>query len=362
MSTEYPQPLWKLTLEGKDITANLAPRLMQLALTDDRGLEADQLDITLSDADQRLDIPARGVKIHLALGWSDSGLIDKGYYTVDEVEHSGTPDQLTIRARSADLREGITQTKERSWHATTVGAVVRKIADEHELEPVISDELAGAEIAHQDQQSESDANFLSRLAEMFDAICTVKADQLLFFKVARGKSASGQTFAEVVLTRASGDRHRFSVADREGCQCVCASYYDVKAGRKKTVTIKAEKEAGKDKVAASGDATRTLRHVYSCRASAARAAKSALDRSQRGVATFSLTLALGRPDIVPELPVRVSGWKPAIDGAGWRVAKVTHHLTTSGLTTDLELEMRAEPSEREEPETPDPAEAPDGSD
>lgn len=102
----YPQPLWRITLAGEDITQRIQPRLMQLTLTDNRGMEADQLDLTLDDSDGRLDIPTRGASIHLSLGWSDTGLIDKGSYTVDEVEHSGTPDQLTIRARSADLREG----------------------------------------------------------------------------------------------------------------------------------------------------------------------------------------------------------------------------------------------------------------
>lgn len=335
----YPQPLWRLTLASEDITQRIQPRLMQLTLTDNRGMEADQLDLTLDDSDGRLDIPTRGASIHLSLGWSDTGLIDKGSYTVDEVEHSGTPDQLTIRARSADLREGITTKKERSWHKTTAGAIVRTIAAENELLPSVSPDLEAQPVAHLDQTSESDANLLTRLAEMFDAVSTVKAGRLLFYKIGRGMTVSGKELGRVSITRKDGDRHRFSVADRDACTAVTASYYDTKAGKKAEVTIRREKGEDGEKLDHSGENTKTLRHTYANKANAMRAATAALDKAARGVSTFSLTLARGRPDLFPELPASVSGWKPAIDGTDWLLAKVTHRLSPSGLVTELELEI-----------------------
>lgn len=335
----YPQPLWRITLAGEDITQRIQPRLMQLTLTDNRGMEADQLDLTLDDSDGRLDIPTRGASIHLSLGWSDTGLIDKGSYTVDEVEHSGTPDQLTIRARSADLRQGITTKKERSWHQATVGAIVRTIAAENELLPSVSPDLEAQQVAHLDQTSESDANLLTRLAEMFDAVSTVKAGQLLFYKIGRGITVSGKELGRVSITRKDGDRHRFSVANRDACTAVTASYYDTKAGKKAEVTIRREKGEDGEKLDHSGENTKTLRHTYANKANAMRAATAALDKAARGVSTFSLTLARGRPDLFPELPASVSGWKPAIDGTDWLLSKVTHRLSPSGLVTELELEI-----------------------
>ncbi|MCL1861852.1 MAG: contractile injection system protein, VgrG/Pvc8 family [Proteobacteria bacterium] len=352
-AASYPRALWRLAIADKDLTIDLAPRLMQLTLTDNPGLEADQLDLTLSDADGLLDIPARGVRLSLALGRSDMGLLDKGSYTVDEVEHSGTPDQLTIRAHSADLRESLLTKKERSWHGTTLGAIVRKIAQEHKLKPAISPELEKAEVKHLDQQSESDASFLTRLALTYDAMATVKDSVLIFYAIGRGKTINGEPLPEVTVTRASGDRHRFSVSDREGCAGVSANYYDKQAGKQGTVTIREQdlkKGQQKDNVGgnaqAEGGKLKVLRHTYASRKNAARAAVSALKKALRGASTFSLSLALGRPDIVTELAATVSGWKPAIDGTRWRVAKVTHQLSGSGMTTDLELELRtAEPGE-----------------
>ena len=43
-------PAFSITIEGKDVTAALDARLMSLTLTDNRGFEADQLDLELDDA------------------------------------------------------------------------------------------------------------------------------------------------------------------------------------------------------------------------------------------------------------------------------------------------------------------------
>jgi phage protein D len=342
----------------EDLTGALDPRLMSLSLADNRGMEADQLDVTLSDADGKLDIPIRGVKLHLFLGWDDSGLVDKGIYTVDEIEYSGTPDQLTLRARSADLREGLATKKERSWHATTAGSIVKKIARENGLEPAVSGELEKEPVAHLDQQNESDANLLTRLSEMFDAVAAVKSGHLLFFRIGRGKSLSGKDFPVVRITRAEGDRHRFSVADREGCESVSAAYYDRATGKKQKVILRMEDLDIADRrthlkkipprLAVSARDTRALRHTYASRLNALRACRGELRKAKRGIATFAITLARGRPDIVPEYPVTVSGWKPAIDEADWLIRRVAHHLSGSGLTTELELELRpGEPNEND---------------
>nr|WP_241086840.1 hypothetical protein [Candidatus Vondammii sp. HM_W22] len=110
------QPAYQITINNEDITTRLSDRLISLTLTDKHGLEADQLDLTISDHDEQVNLPKRGVTIRCYIGWKDSPLVDKGSFTVDEVEHSGSPDKLTIRARSADFREGFKEQKEGSWH------------------------------------------------------------------------------------------------------------------------------------------------------------------------------------------------------------------------------------------------------
>ncbi len=58
--SQYPQPLCLLIVDGKDITHAIEKRLININLTDNRGMEADALDISLSDHDGALTIPPRG--------------------------------------------------------------------------------------------------------------------------------------------------------------------------------------------------------------------------------------------------------------------------------------------------------------
>lgn len=447
-----PAPAYRLVVDGADITGLIDGRLISLNLTDNGGMEADQLDIVLDDADGRLSLPPRGAEIRLAFGWEDEGLVDKGSYTVDEVRHNGAPDRLTIRARSADLRAGFSTQRERSWHGTTVGAIVENIAVNNGLVPLISPLLHGEAIDHLDQTNESDANLLTRLGKLFDAMCTVKAGRLLFLPFGGMVTASGKPLGRVTIERQDGDSHDFSIADRHTYTHVKALYNDLSAGTKGEVIWSAEDDAAEtsgkampapeaviaeaaataakpwyaltkaqptrtraarvarrewkklSKVKAQRDRYRgvsvpyhdtifgldgvqtygavdeektrrknrkaierqaardaekirqdesivalgssaenikTLRHVYASQTNAKRGARSEWRRLQRGMAEFSITLARGRPELIPELPITVSGFKAEIDNTDWLSARVTHNITDSGFTTSAELEIKA---------------------
>lgn len=167
-------PAFSITIEGKDVTTVMDARLMSLTLTDNRGFEADQLDLELDDADGLIALPRRGAVIQLALGWKGQPLFPKGAFTVDEIEHSGAPDRLTIRARSADFRETLNTRREKSWHQTTVGKVVKEIAARHNLKVALGKDLTDKALDHMDQTNESDASFLMKLARQYGAIASVK--------------------------------------------------------------------------------------------------------------------------------------------------------------------------------------------
>lgn len=74
--TSYPRPICRVVVNGTDITDLILGgqelRLVSIELTDNRGMEADQLDITLSDHDGLLAIPPRGATLRLWLGWIDT--------------------------------------------------------------------------------------------------------------------------------------------------------------------------------------------------------------------------------------------------------------------------------------------------
>ncbi|MDV7831876.1 phage late control D family protein [Pseudomonas aeruginosa] len=326
----YPVPVFRLTVDGNDIAQLISPRLIALDLTDNRGLEVDQLSVTLSDHDGLLAIPPRGAVLHLWLGWSDSGLVDKGTYTVDETEHSGAPDVLSIRARSADLRKGLKVKRERSWSSPkTLGDVLTDIALGNNLKPVLAPALAGLPILQLDQANESDANLLTRLGEDFDAVATVKAGCLLCLPAGGGKTASGLALPHINLTRQDGDQHRYLQADRDSYDGVRAYYYDINSAKKQ------------EAIAGGGENLKNLRHTYSDQQSALRAARSEWRRLQRGSATLSYNLARGRADLIPELTYTLQGIKADIDEIIWYGGNIQHRLSADeGFVTSLELESK----------------------
>ncbi len=322
------EPAYRLTLDGRDITAKIDPRLISLTLTQCRGGEADQLDLVLDDSDGQLALPRTGVTLTLAIGWAGAELVNKGSFVVDEVEHFGAPDQVQIRARSADLRGPLRNRIEQSWHETTLGAIGQTIAQRNGLQARIDARLAGTAIAHIDQANESDISFITRLARRFDAVATVKAGRLVLLPINGSRSRSGTALPAIELTRLAGDQHRYHAADREAYTGVRAYWHDPKKAKQLSVL------AG-----TSGNAKR-LREGHATEADARAAAEAEWQRIQRGAATFELTLAVGLPSADAQSPLNVHGFKPAIDGTDWLITKVTHSIGDGGLTTRIEAERR----------------------
>lgn len=349
-SSDQPTPDYQILVNGKDISPKVKTRLMSLRLTDNRGFEADSIEVQLDDADGELAMPPKGATMQVRIGWKGSSLVDKGTYTIDELEHSGPPDAITIRGKSADMRGTLQQSREQSFHQQSVSSIIDVIAARHQLKAKISDNLKMEFIDHIDQANESDANFLSRLAEQFDAIATVKNGNLLFLQAGLAHNASGIALDRVDITRQSGDSHHFGVADRDAYSGVVAYWQNDKAAKRQTVKAKKPTEAKpsdvkvivgeKEIMVGSNDNVKTLRHTYANKQNAERAARAMWDKLQRGVATFTITLAMGRPELFPELPVSVSGFKPQIDNSDWLLTRVEHNITDTGYTTGIELEVK----------------------
>ncbi|WP_443256031.1 phage late control D family protein [Xenorhabdus sp. IM139775] len=231
------KPTFRLEINNKDISGKIQSRLMSLTLTDNRGLESDQLDIELDDADGMLRLPRRGDILTLELGWHGHPLTPKGQFVVDEIEHSGAPDRLTIRARSADFRGDLNVKREYSYHKHTLESIVSTIAMRNQLKFKISQELKGISM-HIDQTNESDVSFLTRVAKQEGAVASVKNGELLFIRQGQNKAASGQDIPLILITRHSGDSHRFSLSDREAYTGVDVQWLDTRTATKQVVKLR----------------------------------------------------------------------------------------------------------------------------
>lgn len=340
-----------LTLEdGTDLVDKVRPRLLSLRLTEKREDDADEIDLVLQNFDGQLAVPRTGVRLALALGWVAGadvplGLIDKGRFTIDEIELSGAPDQLSIRGRSADLTGALRKRATRTWRDTTLGAIVTEIAGRHGRTARIAGDLAGRAIAVIEQEGKSDMAFIRDLGKRYDAVATWKDDFLLFLPIGSATTASGQALPELVLTRRGGGRWSFREGQRESYKGAEAQWHDAASGRRRTVKVDGPATspapaAGDDEEARTAPTEpKKLKRVYATEAEARQAAEAAATRGARVPYEFTFEIAVADPGIQPDMKVKLEGWNPTIDGIAWLVKAVdTSFEGSGGMRQRLELE------------------------
>ncbi len=316
-----------------DITAAIRPRLIGLTLTEKRGGEADQLDLTLDDTDGKLDLPRKGQTIKLQLGWLQGGdvpvgLVDKGAFVVDEVEWAQAPAQVHLTARSADLTAAFRIRREQGHHNTTLGAIARRIAGAHGYEARVAPELDAIPVPVLAQHGQSDMALLERLGREHDAVATIKNRRLILSPIGRGATSTGAKLPALAIRAVDGSGGRYREVERTADAGVEARWHDSASVTRKTVAV----GTGKGK-------PHRLRRVYHSEAEAKAAASAAHTRARRASAEFDFTLAYGRPDLYPERPVTLSGFKPSIDARSWSIAELVHNLDgQGGLGTSLKLQ------------------------
>lgn len=324
----------RLSLEdGTDLSDKVNPRLVSLTLTEKRGEEADSLDLTLHNHDGVLSPPKKGAILLLGLGWEKGadvavGMVDKGRFKVDEVERSGPPDLVIIRARAADLTGTYRERRRKIWKDTTLGAILTEIAGRNQLNPRIHADLASKPIAAIEQAGKSDMAFVRDLGRRYDAVATPKGGALIFMPVGADTTAGGVAMPGLTLTRQQGWTWRFSATARDEYDGAEAQYRDNDAGKNVTVT-------------AGGDKRKKLRRTYANREDAEAAAKGEASKRKRGAWTFDYDLALGDPALIPNARITLQGWDSEIDGIAWLVDQATHSMDgNDGLKTAITLESR----------------------
>lgn len=327
--TEYPFPIYRLEVDGNDISPLVVDRLISLRIKDNRGLVVDSVDIELDDSDGQLEIPPEGAIIQVWIGWSNTGLVDKGKYKVESVTHRGAPDVLSISAFSNDVSEGLKQKRERSFSNKTIQVIFETVGAEYALKTLVHDTLANRVISYI-AQNESDANLITRIADEHDAIATVKNCHLILLPRGASQTASGVPLPTAQIFRSDGDGHNYTTGTgTDRITGVKAFYYDAGKSKKLYVVIGDNEENLKE-----------IRYVHRDKKTAELACQAEFNRCKRSSQKLSYTFAFGQPEIIPEQEFVFTGLKPQIDDIVWLGTNVTHNLTDSGFTTSVELEVQ----------------------
>ena len=323
------KPVFRIRANDQDITSALSNNLISLNLTDEAGNKADSLTLILSDNSPGYQLPKSGAKLELWLGYDDQAK-SMGVYIVSDIELSGPPSKMTIKASAAPLSSnsgsfGQLQTqKTRSWDNVSLGDMVRTIAKEQGLKPAVAERFDKIIIPHIDQTSESDINLLTRLAKDHDAMVKPTAGRLLFTEKSNGKTTSGKNLPVIELMPKDITNWKVSITDRSKYASVTTRWQDTTTGEEKTAT------------AGEGGPALKITHSYSDQAAAEAAAKARYQSLQRGASRLSIGCP-GSPELFAEGRLSLKGFRSGVDGE-WVMTRVTHKLDASGYSCSVEGE------------------------
>ena len=331
--TQPVAPYFRIEANDSDITSKILDRFVSLRFTDETGNTSDMLEIVLADHDPEnpISIPPTGAELKLYLGY-DGDAKYMGLFVADEIEMSGPPDEMTIRARAAPYdqskagKTGLQTQKVRSWQAgLTIGAVVKQIASEHNMQGLVAPSLSSIQLPHIDQPDESDINFLLRLAKKYDAVAKPVAGNLIMAKRGEFKSVSGQDLPSVSIDLSEVTTWRMMQSMRESAGTVVAYWHAVKQATRHEVSV------------GSGEPVKRLKQYFPTSDEALAAAKSELDRRRRRMVTFYITMP-GRNDLAAEAEINLTSWRAGI-ATSWVCTHVEHFLDSRGYSCHVEMEQ-----------------------
>lgn len=317
------KPDFRLFANRQDITATIAKNFVGLSLTDSTGFDSDTLEVVLTS--DGVSKPPKGAELELSLGY-EGALTKMGRFVVDEIELSGPPAMMTLRARGTPFEQsklGMSQLqtqKTRSWpRETKLTDMVVKIAREHGLKALVSKSLQSITLPQFDQTAESDISFLVRVGVRYDAIVKPGGGKLCVFR--RGDIDMPTVTIEAIdVTRWS-----FSDTSREREGTVVAFWHKLQRGARQEVTV------------GSGDPVKQLRQWYQTEAAARAAATAEHNKRKRGSSTFSCTLP-GNAALSADSRIVPRGFHPDMP-ALFVATRVVHSLGVGGYTCDVDCEL-----------------------
>lgn len=176
-------PKFIVTYNGKNITSDITRYLIDLSVSDVLSGESDEVSIQLEDSEGRWRgpwYPMKKDKITVSLGYDDE-LYDFGTFEVDEIEHSGPPDKIDLRAIAAGISKQMRTRKSQAHEGKTLKGIAQAVAESNGLE--LMGEIRDISIRRVTQNRETDLSFLKRMADMYGYVFTVRDNKLIFSSI-----------------------------------------------------------------------------------------------------------------------------------------------------------------------------------
>ena len=236
---------------GHDATNYLASSVMEFEYIDHESGKADEVRLSLHDRDGRWSgdwRPGKGTEIQASftvINWLDSEqeiTFPCGRFVVDEIEFSGPPDRVEIKALSASLTSSIRDTKRtQAWERYSLQGIAAEIAGRNGLGLMYTAKEHC--FARRDQRDEADLAFLQRLSSACGVKCKVHGNHLVLFEADEADNAEPVLTIPKTGSPFSPSRYRFLDSSSDtGYRRAVVKYTDPATGKlqKAEVEVKGE--------------------------------------------------------------------------------------------------------------------------
>ena len=356
--------VYSITGQDGDITYAIAERFIGLTLVDQLGYSNDRFSVSLDDRNQTFSFPKRGENLAVKIGYDDTtsmvvphGLIDMGSYVLDELEWSSDPDTLIFTCHAADSNGRFKTLRNKSFHDTTIKAIVEDCADFCDFTPSIESHFESVKVKHEDQINQSCMDFLRELGNRYGGVAKIQSKggkakkngkdeektQLLFYRPDNGKVVNPSIIPvrEVKLSRTNLRSIVYTLPSKGVYGNVVAYYHDRDGSKsygmvefKRSQVNVADDEIDKVKPVSE----KTLPGIYANREEAFEAAQSHMRALALGEAALTF-VSIGDARIKSESDVLIDNLRKGIPSK-WRVVRVTHRIDSAGaFVTSCECEL-----------------------
>ena len=325
--------------EGTDISRDIAPYLLSFSYTDNASDKADDISISLEDKERLWCndwYPSKGDKIKASIiihDWDDANKTESlpcGTFEVDQIECSGPPNQVSIKAVSTLVSKPMRQEKHtKAWENVKLSTIAGDVANKNGLK-LFWDCPNDPNFERRDQVEISDLEFLSGLARDYGIAVKVTDTQLVCYDEEEYESH------EPVGTLQFGDKKllRWSFSSKTN-----GTYKGAKLQYHDPVKNKTLVYTGDDVYKTEGTGrTLELNQKADNQDDAKRIADKRLRDANKKEITANITL-MGDLRFVGASNITISGFG-AFDGV-YAIEKATHSVGDS-YTTKLDLNMGGE--------------------
>lgn len=329
----YRKPIYKVEIDGNDVTSRFAPLVEEITVTKNGKRSAHTAEIKLADPDGTTYLPPDGAKIKIELGHEDDGAGEVFDGTVNDVNSSGAKGsgrELKISATSADQKGKVKQQALRYKDKSAFKDVAVEWGEKAGLKVQVIGSLASVERDYWLQQHESFQAWGQRMAEELGATFQIMGDRAIFSPRNEGMSASGKPLTPVYAT--FGDNMiSWSISPTIGrpqYEKVQTRYYDREDAKWKDETVEVR--------SADAKARLTEQMPAATKANANSKAKAGSKKSEREKGSGSVEI-VGDYAADLEAPCFIVGARSGIDGE-YIIDALTHTVTKKeGFSTNLTI-------------------------